>query len=233
MITCEGCKRQIPEENLLLHQMRCVGIASSATASAAASSLRANVVSAATPAEVSAAPPVPAAAAAAASGAPALRCRVTASNDERQLLHEVYRWVPGAEHVRPTPAVRAQKELLLANLDSMWRSPADWVFHHVFGSPTTRGTDGKRSATRPEPGATVFAINPFPYVVPDNTHHWVLWMASAEPEWPDERITAELCAQIDERGGGEFVWYPNPKMSIGDAGLHHVQVFWVPAAAMS
>ena len=61
-----------------------------------------------------------------------LRCRVNEDAEELQLLHEVYGWVPGKAHVRPTPEVRAQKELLLANLSSMWASAADWVFHHVF-----------------------------------------------------------------------------------------------------
>jgi hypothetical protein len=32
------------------------------------------------------------------------------------------------------------------------------------------------------------------------------------------------------QGGGEFVWYENPKMSVEDAGLYHVQVFWKRAA---
>ena len=73
---------------------------------------------------------------------------------------------------------------------------------------------------------TVFAVNPFPYDVPAGTNHWVFWMASPEVEWPEERITAAIAAAVDERGGGQFVWYTNPKMSIGDPRLHHVQVFW-------
>jgi hypothetical protein len=142
------------------------------------------------------------------------------------VLHEVYGWVPGKDHVRPTPETRAQKELLLSNLDSMWASHADWVFHHVFGTATKRGPTGKRSAARPHPGSTCFAPNPFPYAAPEGTQHCVFWMASPESEWPEARITRAICDAVDERGGGQFVWYPNPKMSVGDPNLHHVQVFW-------
>jgi len=102
-----------------------------------------------------------------------------------------------------------------------------WVAH-IFGSLTKRGPSGKRTAERPAAGATVFAPNPFPYDVPAGTEHWVFWMASPEAEWPEERITAAISAEIDERGGGQFAWYPNPKMSIGDPELHHVQCFWRP-----
>ena len=175
------------------------------------------------------------------------------------MLHEVYGWVPGKDNVRPTPAVRAQKELLLSNLDQMWASPADWVFHHVFNAATTRGADGKRAATgRPQDGQTVFKPNPYPYDVPAGTEHWVFWMASPEAEWPDDRIDSGLSEAVDAFGGGDYgarrsyrspaeaaprdrahsipclvcvllaVWYPNPKMSVPDPKLYHVQVFWRP-----
>ena len=158
---------------------------------------------------------------------PRLRCRVSSEVEELQLLHEVYGWVPGSTHVRPTPEVRAQKELLLQNLSSMWASPADWVFHHVFGSLTKRGPDGKRTASRPEPGATRFARNPYPYAVPGGTEHWVFWMASPEAEWAEDRITAELGAAVDALGGGEFVWYPNPKMRCAARSRMHAALSWL------
>ena len=132
-----------------------------------------------------------------------LACHVSSDAEELQLLHEVYGWVPGRGNVRPTPAVRAQKELLLSNLGSMWVSSIDWVFHHVFGSPTTR-EKGKRRAERPQAGRTVFKPNPYPYDVPDETIHWVFWMASPAAEWPEARITAGIKEAIAALGGGDF-----------------------------
>ena len=105
--------------------------------------------SSAMPAHLASSPPG-AAAAAASAGLPSqgrsgerLRCRVSSDAEELQLLHEVYGWIPGEANVRPPPAVRAQKELLLSNLDQMWASASDWVFHHVFDAPTTRNSSGK------------------------------------------------------------------------------------------
>ena len=121
-----------------------------------------------------------------------LRCRVDSDSTVLQLLHEVYKWVPGEANVRPTPEVRAQKELLLANLDGMWASPADWVYHHVFGMTTARGANGKRSCvSRPDAGTTVFARNPF-LCGANGTEHFVFWMASNEAEWPEQRIRTAL-----------------------------------------
>ena len=75
-----------------------------------------------------------------------LRTRVSSDLHDLQRLHEATGWTPSADQIRPTAAVRAQKELLLSNLGAMWASPMDWVFHHVFGSPTTRDVgSGKRS----------------------------------------------------------------------------------------
>lgn len=147
---------------------------------------------------------MPSAAASRGGASEQLRCRVGSDVEELQLLHEVYGWVPGRDHVRPRQEVRAQKELLLINLESMWVSASDWVFHHVFGAATKRGPDGKRSASRPQPGSTVFKPNPYPYDVPSGTEHWVYWMASPMSEWPEERINAGLAREIDALGGGGF-----------------------------
>ena len=236
MVTCETCGIQIPASSMLLHTVRCVP---------AQQQRQRQLLQQQQPPPPYPPPPGPIAAvagpprAAPPPGRPPptspqgasdkLRCRVSSDVDELEVLHQIYPWVPGKEHVRPTPEVRAQKELLLSNLEAMWASPMDWVFHHVFQSPTTRGMDGKRTAARPSTGATIFAENPFPYDVPSGTKHWVLWMASPEAEWNEQRINAEVCRQVDVLGGGEFVWYPNPKMSVPDPNMYHVQVFWKPA----
>lgn len=243
MEVCPVCNRSLPAANMLMHSTRCVPVgADPLQAASTLSQSRAPWLSDSDLARFDtlaldppASKPAPLSpehsgkwAAAVSSGDGALRCKVDSDADNLQVLHEVYGWVPGAANVRPTDAVKAQKALLMSNLGAMWASTADWVFHHIFGSHTTRGPSGKRTAERPPAGATVFAPNPFPYDVPAGTEHWVFWMASPEAEWPEERITAAVRFEIDERGGGQFVWYPNPKMSIGDVELHHVQCFWRP-----
>ena len=104
----------------------------------------------------------------------------------------------------------------------------------------SRRADGRRATARPAAGAESFAPNPFPYDLAPGTEHWVFWMASAPGERseasitsaPGERseasITSAIAAAVDARGGGDFVWYYNPKPSVPDPELllSHVQVFW-------
>lgn len=159
-----------------------------------------------------------------------LRCKVSSDVAELEMLHEVYGWVPGAANVRPTPVVRAQKELMFANVSAMWASPADWVCHDVFGSAGTRGPDGRRACQRPAAGQYKLVPQPWPYDLPASTEHMLLWCTGSRSEWCETDLTAAIAREIDAQGGGEFVWYENPKMSVEDAGLYHVQVFWKRAA---
>ena len=222
MPTCGICGCSIPEPNMLVHSLHCTGSRAGAqrcsSRAAAHPADPLTCMSSSLLGDLPAGMALPSAAGETAAShvqqPPAmdserLQTRISSDIEELSLLHEVYGWVPGKEHVRPTPAVRAQKELLLSNLSSMWSSPADWVFHHVFASPTSRGADGKRSAARPAAGATVFAPNPFPYDVPRGTEHWVFWMGRRS-EWPEVRIAA---AHVERRRarGGQFVCTPTPK----------------------
>jgi len=166
----------------------------------------------------------------------AIRCRVSSDVDSLQALHEATGWTPSAEQIRPTAALRAQKELMLANISRMWVSPADLVCYQVFGGATTRGASGLRSTQRPPPGRAVLVPQPFPYDLAAGTAHMVLWCSSPRPNWSDEQLTAEIVCAVDERWGGsstEFIWYENPKMSVPDPHLYHVQVFCRPAGSLS
>ena len=135
-----------------------------------------------------------------------LRTKVSSDIADLQALHARVGWTPGAEHVRPDPSTRAQKEMLIANLGRMWASQADWVHHTFFGARATRGADGRRVAERAAPTIATLAEQPFPYKLPEGTRHMVLWCSSARDAWSDEAITAAIARAVDERDGGEFVW---------------------------
>ena len=158
-----------------------------------------------------------------------LRCKISSELDTLQALHEVYGWVPGEDNVRPSPVVRAQKDLMLSNMSRMWVSHADWVCQSVFGCKVTRRPDGRKVAERPAAGSLKLVPQPWPYDLPVGTQHMVLWCVGAPAAWREneDAITAALTRELDARaGGGDFVWYENPKMSVEDDGLYHVQVFW-------
>jgi hypothetical protein len=161
---------------------------------------------------------------------PPRRERMSTTPDAMKQLHQASGWTPDPQHVRPTEAVHAQKQFALASIAASWQSVADWVCNEIFGTSTHRAHDGRRVAERPVAGRAVLAPQPFPYELPVGTWHLVLWMAESQGAraWTDEQITASIAAAVDKCGGGEFVWYRNPKPSVLDAHLAHVQVFWRP-----
>jgi len=158
---------------------------------------------------------------------PYLRCRIPSEVEFLLKLHDRVGWTPGAGgEVRPDPPTRAKKELLLQNLEQMWVSHSDYIFSQVFRSKTRRDSTGRRMAERPPHGMSVLASQPFPYMLPEGTTHLVFWVAASKDELDEEAISAGIGAEIDSRGGGEFVWYENPKMSMASPHIYHVQVFW-------
>ena len=159
-----------------------------------------------------------------------LRIKVSSAIEDLQRLHEVTGWTPSAAQIRPTAAIRAQKELLLANLEKMWASPADVVCHQIFGTPSSRGPDGRRTAVRPAASEQPRLVpQPFPYDLSAGVHHMVLWCPAPRQHWSDDALTAAIAVAVEERwGGGDFVWYENPKMSVPDPHLYHVQARPVP-----
>jgi hypothetical protein len=80
----------------------------------------------------------------------------------------------------------------------------------------------------------------FAYKVPDGTNHWVQWFLLNGDEGslnhangfviPDEEINKAIEQNLKAELGHdnfEFVWYLNPKPSLTDPDLFHVQVFWI------
>ena len=134
------------------------------------------------------------------------------------MQNEATGWTPSAAQIRPTAAIRAQKELLLANLEKMWASPADVVCHQIFGTPSSRGPDGRRTAVRPAASEQPRLVpQPFPYDLPVGTEHMVLWCPAPEHYWSEAAITAAIARGVEARwGGGDFVWCRHPGLTGAD-----------------
>ena len=92
-------------------------------------------------------------------GSEQLRSCVSSDINALQSLHERVGWTPSATQIRPDPATRAQKEMLIANLGRMWSTQTDWVHHTFFGARATRGADGKRVAERAAAGLSLIHIS--------------------------------------------------------------------------
>ena len=66
-----------------------------------------------------------------------LRCRIESDPAVMQALHERYRWVPGAESIRPNPDVLEKKKAYQANTERFYASDVDCVLDLVFDCPTS------------------------------------------------------------------------------------------------
>lgn len=160
------------------------------------------------------APTAPPSAAAGAASRPSwsFRRAVSSRLDVLQALHEAFGWIPGAVNIRPTPEVRAEKEAYLQRVAARFRTAEDFILVEVFGCTPEPEAEPVPSAdahedvvdggTR-EPRLVVpherrphgehrFVDNKFPYVLPDGTHHAVLWYClEASPHGADSTADAD------------------------------------------
>lgn len=136
-----------------------------------------------------------------------LRRRVSADPAVLDALHASYPWIPDSASVRPSLETCASKDAYLSSHPS--------IVTEILGETLS-------SSAAP----FVFRLldQPFPYQVPRGTVHLVAWFSSGI--WSDAALTGAIAQAIDQRGGGDFVYYTNPKKSIVLDELDHVQVFW-------
>jgi hypothetical protein len=163
-----------------------------------------------------------------------LRSQIACDAASLRQLHRHTCWTPSEAQIRPSAANLARKQYFLSNLAQRWKSPSDWVFSQVFHMPAARNAhDGLMCSDPPPAGACKLVAQPFPYSVDEGVAHCVLWCSGPKSNWTDQAITEAISFAVDRQGGGEFVWYENPKKSIENPHLYHVQVFWRMANASS
>eukprot|EP00640_Fibrocapsa_japonica_P002645 CAMPEP_0113936654 /NCGR_PEP_ID=MMETSP1339-20121228/3506_1 /TAXON_ID=94617 /ORGANISM="Fibrocapsa japonica" /LENGTH=249 /DNA_ID=CAMNT_0000939185 /DNA_START=1 /DNA_END=750 /DNA_ORIENTATION=- /assembly_acc=CAM_ASM_000762 len=155
--------------------------------------------------------------------------RIPSDIDILASLNEQYGWLPGREHIRPTPETLDRKILQMENVEKFYLSVDDYIWDVVFNEPTQMTHCGKlyrESGSCCEEEKKVFAPNEFPYKLPAGTEHWLMWY-SYFPSGGDGEITQDIRKALQDRlqhSNFEFVWYENPKMTV--PGIYHVQVFW-------
>eukprot|EP00457_Paulinella_chromatophora_P002546 gb/GEZN01002551.1/.p1 GENE.gb/GEZN01002551.1/~~gb/GEZN01002551.1/.p1 ORF type:complete len:735 (-),score=122.36 gb/GEZN01002551.1/:223-2427(-) len=158
--------------------------------------------------------------------------RVSGSLADLQFLNRRWSWIPGAENIRPLPTTLAWKEGFNFLLKDTYETSTDYILHSVFGFiPKRHKTTGKLAIPRDEvPAYKVhrFQPNMFPYALPQETLHYIMWYTWRPPFLTDRMICRDITMALWDKlhhSRFDFVWYENPKMSIPD--IYHVQVFWV------
>ena len=141
-----------------------------------------------------------------------MRQRISPDAAVLDAAHKIHPWVPSAAHVRPLATVLHLKQTAYDEQPHT----TEWIWHEVF-----------MSVSEPERPCAKLHRQPFPYQVPAGTVHMVCWFAGCPREdWSEHAIFDAISTHIDDLGGGEFVYYENPKKSITHPRLHHEHVYW-------
>ncbi len=179
-----------------------------------------------------------------------LRCKVSSDREELELLNSKHFWTPGRAATRPSQESIREKAQLMENAMLRYDNVGSYVLHRVFHLPASaRGgfasnvmfvseetlKSARRTREERESGKkarlTVFNDNLFPYQLPEQTRHSVLWLLLDEDESDENNFIsdAEITDLLEKELASpeiQYIWYRNPKPSVLDNVTYHVQVFW-------
>ena len=156
-----------------------------------------------------------------------MNCKISSDLDILDILNKKYNWIPGSNNIRPTEELILKKENDLAIASNFYESLTDYMYDLIFNFPTHLNSYGKLKVRIPNTIIKVFRENDYPYILPDNTFHYVMWYNTKEKIFSDELINKDIYNEILKLNlkSFEYVWYENPKMSVAD--IYHVQVFFI------
>jgi hypothetical protein len=134
-----------------------------------------------------------------------LRCKVSSDRDELEALSLETGWTPGRAATRPSEESIRDKAQLLQNAMQRYDNVASYVLHRIFKlsasssggfssnvlhvSPQSLRSAQRTAAERDAKARarlTVFVENLFPYMLPEGTLHYVLWLLLDQDE--DDKI---------------------------------------------
>ena len=149
--------------------------------------------------------------------------KISSNLEDLDKLNEKYNWIPSSKNIRPSEEILKRKNEELEVVNFYYQSFKDYIFDTVFGLPININDNGKLFCNFTLNLVTL-EENKFPYMLPDNTKHYVLWYSNKE-NINDEIIMSDIKKQIVRMMGHdnyEFVWYENPKIN---KDFYHVHVF--------
>ncbi len=158
-----------------------------------------------------------------------LQSRISSDIAALNALNALYPWLPNEHTIRPSDAVLAQKRAAMETVERTWCSVYDYILHAVFGAPIVYVGYTKTAATVALASPWVFAPSMFPYNLPNNSHHWILWNRTTayETDFPTSDINQLISDHLQAHLGHDrfqFGWYKNPRPTVPE--FWHVQVFW-------
>jgi len=156
-----------------------------------------------------------------------MNCQVSSDVNSLDKLNEIYNWIPNKDCIRPSDKDIEKKSLFFDNIKNFYESDKDYVLVDIFGFSSIINDNGKLKVIEDNiEDKYIFEPNIFPYNLPYNTKHYVLWY-SINKNISEDRINSDINESIIKVGSNnfDFVWYENPTKTVES--VFHVQVFWI------
>jgi len=159
-----------------------------------------------------------------------LRGKISSNIQDLNDLHKEFWWIPDENMVRPTPKILEDKQQFSNYILYNWMSFKDFILDKIFGCPVDIEDGHIYVINQVQKSEWNFSRSIFPYDLPNNVNHYVLWNSKYEyyKDFDDITINTIIKETLDTMVNSDefdFAWYKNPKPSIPE--LFHVQVFWV------
>jgi hypothetical protein len=154
--------------------------------------------------------------------------KISSNIEDLEKLHQRFMWIPGMNNVSPSKNIIFKKYLDSKFRGLVYKSIKDYIYIRHFQFKPTLNKEGKLECLQDDIRISkAFVKNDYPYDLPYNTEHYVLWYSHFNFYRDDNKINSDIYESLFKLLGHtkfEFVWYENPKMSVPD--LYHLQVFW-------
>ena len=159
-----------------------------------------------------------------------MRGRISSDITDLNELHKKYWWIPDENMIRPSPKVLEDKRSFSNYVLHNWMSFKDFILNTHFHFPVDIEDGHIYVRNNTKKIEWNFQKSLFPYNLPSNVNHYVLWHSFRDyfHLFEDSLINNLIKETLESMAGCDsfdFAWYINPKPSIPE--LWHCQVFWI------
>jgi hypothetical protein len=151
--------------------------------------------------------------------------KISSDRDDLDKLNLEENWIPSSLNTRRSEDLQKKYEIQLKYIDDWYLSFKDYILCEIFNFDCEMTNDGKLIHVYPENDFYIksrLEINKFPYLLPKNTKHYVMWFL--EKQTDENIINQNILIEIISKNifAKKVVWYENPKIHND---IYHIHVF--------
>ena len=155
-----------------------------------------------------------------------MHCKISSDINFLNKINKSHSWIPSQLNIRPNSKVLDKKKIFLEKINIFYESFTDYIYNDIFEFNSVINDEGKIKVLKENiTEKKVFEKNMFPYDVPENTKHYIMWYSYNESNNLINEDIKNNIYEITNSFNFDFVWYENPKKSMEN--IFHVHVFWI------